>query len=144
MFRCLKPKLVLAALIACGSAMDGYIYAQSDVDLVPRSIVVNSGDCGEQTKALLDEAVITEGKDKLFIFITRLGTGERSRNLVRARLYAPSSYLIESRGIPKSRVITAEGERVRGIGHVELYVGGKLWIIFKMERNKHFVSDCRP
>jgi hypothetical protein len=144
MFRHLKSKFVLAALIACGSAMSSYVYAQSDVNLVPRSVVVNSGDCGEYTKALLDEAVVTEGKDKSFIFITRLGTGERSRKLVRARLYAPSSYLVESRGIPKSRVITAEGERVRGLGHVELYVGGKLWIIFKMERNKNFVSDCRP
>lgn len=143
MSRHLKLKLVTAILIACGSVLGGHTYAQSNLDSPPRVIVNASGDCGESVQMHLDFAVIDEGRDKSFIIITRLGTGERSRKLVQARLYGPSNYLVASLGLPKSRVITAEGERVRGPGRVEVYVGGKFLLLFEMERNKHFVSDCR-
>lgn len=144
MSRRLKPEIVLAALVLCGAVMSDNASAQGGVELASRVVEVNSGDCGEYAKALLDDVIINEGQDKSFIIIARLGTGERSRKLVRERLYAPSNYLVESRGVPKSRVITAEGERVRGLGHVEVYVSGNLRLLFKMERNKNFVSDCRP
>jgi hypothetical protein len=43
---------------------------------------------------------------------------------------------------PKYRIITAEGERVRGLGQLEFYVGGKLHSIFKVRRNKDLVAGC--
>ena len=145
MLRYLKLRFILAALVICGTVMSRDSYAQgNDASSAPRVVAVSSSDCGEYPKALLDDAVMAEGKSESFIIIARLGTGERSRQLIRQRLFAPSNYLMESRGLQKNRVITAEGERVRGLGHVEVYVGGKLRILFKMERNKNFVSDCRP
>ena len=144
MSRRLKPQLVLAALVACGAVMSNNAYAQGGFELAPRVVMVNSGDCGEYAKALLDDVIINEGRDKSFIIIARPGTGERSRKLIQQRLAGLSYYLIESRGIPKGGVILAEGERVRGLGHVEVYVGGNLRLLFKMERNKSFVSDCHP
>ena len=80
------------------------------------------------------------GKDQTVIIIARLGTGETSRKLVGSRLRQVADYL--NRRIPKERIITAEGERVRGLGQLEFYVGGKLHSIFKVQRNRDLVAGC--
>ena len=139
----LKRKITFIAFITCGLMLSGHAYAQSDQP--PEPYVVVGVDCNDEeyVKALLDDAAITAGKDKTIIIIARLGTGERSRKYIRHRLLIASAYLRGERGVPENRIITAEGERVRGLGQVEIYVGGRLHVLFKMKRNKGF-GGCPP
>lgn len=143
MLRYAKLKFLLLTLFAFCWALSSYVYAQSVQPLAPHVAV--GVDCydEEHTKALLDYAVIEAGKDKTIILIARLGTGEHSRKLIWLRLRIASEYLMETRGVSKDRVVTAEGERVRDLGHVEIYVGGRLHVLFKMKRNKGF-GGCPP
>ena len=80
------------------------------------------------------------GKAQTVIIIARLGTGETSRKLVGSRLRQAADYV--NRRIPRGRIITAEGGRVRGLGLLEFYVGGKLHSIFKVKRNRDLVAGC--
>jgi hypothetical protein len=139
----LKREILILASITCGLMVSSHAYAQSDQPQEP--YVVVGVDCNdeEHVKALLDDAAITARKDKAIIIIARLGTGERSRKNIRHRLLITSAYLRDVRGVPRDRIITAEGERVRGLGHVEIYVGGRLNILFKMKRDKGF-GGCAP
>ena len=102
--------------------------------------VVAGVDCNddEQTKAILDHASIDAQKDERIFIIARLGTGESSRSLSRRRLHAPRHYVMKTRGIPENRIIVPEAGRVKGLGQVEVYLGGKLFALFKMKRNRDF------
>jgi hypothetical protein len=143
MFRRLKAVSLFVALIGGCVSLSSHAQAQ---DEQPSGPYVAAGvDCNaeEHAKSLLDHAALNAGEDKSLIIVARLGRGESSRNLIRRRLSAPSKYLVDTRGVSKSRVITAEGERVRGPGQVEVYVGGELRIIFKMKQNRDFGQGPR-
>ena len=96
----------------------------------------------ETTKAELDLVAQTTGRDKTIIVIARLGGGETSRVINRRRLGGLRDYLESVRSFPPDKLITAEGERVRGLGRVELYVGGELLMVFTLNRNKDFWRGC--
>ena len=80
----------------------------------------------EDAQLYLDMAAIEAGKagGGPVIAIARLGDGERSLELNWRRLGFARDYLINRRGWEE--VVTASGERAKGYGRVELYVGGKL------------------
>ena len=99
----------------------------------------------EQNSASLDNMryVAQEGSDRnsLVIAIARLGNGETSRELNRRRLHYLRVHWGDY-GLPAGRLILAEGERVNGYGRVEIYVSGKLFDVFLMERGRDFCVDC--
>jgi len=133
------------AILFCALLLSGHALAQDRKASNPYILGEPGGIDGincETTKSYMDNAVIEAGEDKSIIIIARLGSGEGSSKVVRRRLYTLNGYLVETRGVSKERVITAEGERVRGLGQVEVYVGGKLFIIFKMKRNGDFFNKC--
>ena len=65
----------------------------------------------------------------LVIAIARLGDGEEQKELSRRRLHNVRTYLMEFDRRSPEMIVTAEGERVKGYGRVELYVGGKLFYV---------------
>jgi hypothetical protein len=75
------------------------------------------------------------GQSKVTIVVARLGTGEQSRELNRRRLYTIGSYLI-AMGLPPQRLVTTEGESVRGFGRIEIYVGGELVEVLSVKQCK--------
>jgi hypothetical protein len=136
-------RLALLLTVVIGTS---FLSASGSAQELP--YVVPNVDCHaeEHVKAILDHAYIAQNKDETIFIIARLGTGETSRRLNQRRLYAPSQFLIETRGTPKDKLVAAEGERVKGPGQVELYVNGKLYAVFKMKRHRDFVQSryCRP
>ena len=80
-------------------------------------------DC-ETFAAQLDISIIEwrELKDTRMIFIARLGTGERDRKINRGRHEWLEEYL-QKKGVA---YVFAEGDRVKGLGRMEVYVGGRL------------------
>jgi len=102
---------------------------------------IDGSDCNI-TKADFDLIAQTAGEDGLIIAIARLGKGEFSRNLASRRLQNIGKYLYDVRGMPRERIITAEGERVADLGKVEVYLSGKLFMVFHMKRKKDFFRGC--
>lgn len=78
----------------------------------------------EDFQALLDLAIIDSQnlEGTYMIIITRLGTGETDKRLHRLRHYYVEDYIQER----KVRYVFAAGERVKGFGRFEVYVGGLL------------------
>jgi hypothetical protein len=95
----------------------------------------------ETSKANLDYLAEAAGKDKIIIFIARLGTGERSRTLNRARLRVAREYLQSTRDLPRTRLVIAEGEKLSGQGRMEAYLDNRLFMVFVFERNKNFAKE---
>jgi hypothetical protein len=100
----------------------------------------------EYNISTLSAAHNAAGPKGLIIAIARLGDGEYSREFNRRRLHNVRIYLTEFdwHRTPDT-VITAEGERVRGYGRIELYVNGKLFEVLATKRNRDLlVGSCEP
>ena len=107
--------------------------------------------CAARTAAL-DGIVQKTPADELIIVIAHLGDGDVRPNLNRRRLHNVraywTQYLYEGREgyrrNPKT-IILAEGEKVKGFGQLEFYVGGKLVWVLKVARNADVdFGDCYP
>ena len=90
----------------------------------------------------LDFAVINTRKleGAYLILIARLGSGEVSRTLNQTRLASAEEYVLR-RGADLKYVL-AQGSRVRGLGRIEIYVGGKLAEIMPLRKNAK--GYCTP
>jgi hypothetical protein len=87
----------------------------------------------------LDDAIIKwkDTKGSYLIVISRLGNAERARGLTVSRLGLVKDYLQGH----KVNFVTAEGSRTRGLGQIELYVGGKLLTIISVRKNARTPCD---
>lgn len=136
MIRHSSVRLILVALATCVVA--GVAAGQS-----PKSqdhMTVN-GSNNESAKAELDAVAGSAIEDRLIIMIARLGSGESSSTLNWRRLKTARFYLENTRGVAKQRIVLAQGERVRGLGRVEVYVGCELFRIFTLARNEDFAKE---
>jgi hypothetical protein len=104
---------------------------------------VDGSNC-DTTKAAFDHIAQTVGDEESIIVIGRLGRGELSRELIRRRLRNLQEFIYFTRGISKERVVNAEGKRVAGLGQVDVYIKGRLFMVFRMKRNKDFLTNCEP
>jgi hypothetical protein len=103
----------------------------------------------EENEARLDLILMQIEKQKdpanVLIIIARPGEGEKSLETSRCRLHNAKEYLLirpESPIIPGNKIITALGDRTRGLGRVELYFGGKLMTQLIVGKNGSLCVDC--
>jgi hypothetical protein len=78
----------------------------------------------------------------VIIAIARLGDSENSQELNSRRLHNVRVSLTDNLKIEPRRLIIASGERVRGYGRVEFYLGGKLIGGLLVKRGKDLCVDC--
>jgi hypothetical protein len=111
------------------------VVAQSSAKQEPSSCETNI--------TILSAAHQAAGKD-LLIAIARLGDGERNRELNRRRLHNVGTHISEfANARAPETIVTAEGERVSGLGRVELYAGGKLFYSLLVPRDGDLlVGSC--
>jgi hypothetical protein len=128
--------LTTAVLVCCATSNIG----SPQMLQRPDPIIVD-GSNNETTKAELDLLAEKAGTDRLIILIARLGRKEFSRQLNRQRLRTVSEYLKFTRAISADRLVTAEGEKRNEVGQVEAYVDGKLFMVFRLPRNKNFAPE---
>lgn len=95
----------------------------------------------ESSKAGLDLLAERAGKDKLVIFIARLGKLENSQSLSRRRLQTTLEYLQNTRDFPAERLVSAFGDRISGEGRIEVYLDNQLFMIFLFKRNRNFATE---
>jgi hypothetical protein len=83
----------------------------------------------------LDFAVINTRKleGTYLILVARLGSGEVSRSLNQTRLKSVEQYVLRSGADLK--YVLAQGSRLKGLGRVEVYVGGQLVEIMPLRKN---------
>ena len=140
------PKVRLAAILLIISAPTLVAHAQTaqTPQIYGEPDGLTGADCEGIMMRLDFIAIAAEesGKDQTIIIIAHLGNGESSRALAGGRLRQVADYL--NRLVSRDRIITAEGDRVRGLGHLEFYVGGKLHSVFKIRRNRDLVKGCVP
>jgi hypothetical protein len=101
-----------------------------------------------ETGLAYQDVVINEALEKtkgsgVLIVIARLGDGENSRELIRRRMYNVRQYF-KDRGsrIAPVKVIVAEGERVKGYGRLEYYLGGELYEQLLFRKNGYICHSC--
>jgi hypothetical protein len=98
----------------------------------------------EEHSAFLDvisqDALLGAGKDGVLIAIARLGAGESRKDLNRRRLENVRVYL--RKRLPEGKLVVATGERVNGLGRVEVYLSGKLVESLLANPNKDLCVDC--
>lgn len=146
MSRALNVTLVSIALATSPQALPEPASPQCAQTSETRVIIGVDCHDEEYVKALLDLAAIAAMEEKsAIIIIGRLGGGERRRELTWQRLNVVRGYLVQQRHVSKEQVIVGEGQRVRGLAHVEIYVSGKLTTVFKMKRHRNFGhGGCQP
>jgi len=83
----------------------------------------------------LDFAVVNTRKleGAYLILIARLGTGEFSSSLNQARLSGVEEYV--RRTGSDLKYVLAQGSRIKGLGRIEIYVGGQLAEIMPLRKN---------
>jgi hypothetical protein len=129
-----KLFIILSLVLMLCLGLSNHVGAQNQNPLEPIIATADGGYC-EGTKAILDRFCIEARNDGIIILVARLGNGEVSRKFNRERLQHINYYLNVTRGIPKNRLVLADGERVRGLGRVEIYAEGKLMLVLTVKRN---------
>lgn len=142
-----------SALLAFTSAISLLCFpvgsSKAQVGQFSKPIVIG-GDQGidgrncDSTKSNFDLIAQTAGGEGTIIVIGHLGRGELSRELVQRRLRNLKEFIYFTRGVSKERTVTAEGERVAGLGRIDIYINGKLFMVFRMRRNRDFLTNCEP
>ena len=87
--------------------------------------------------------------DELILVVARPGDGDTKPRLSWRRLHNIRAYwtefLDEDHGRKPETIVLAEGERIKGYGRLEFYVGGKLVEVIKVARNSDVdFSNCYP
>jgi hypothetical protein len=99
----------------------------------------------ESNAALLDNVKAKfsiEKNESVIILIGRIGRNEESLELNRRRLFNVKHYLDSRLGLEASRIITAQGERTKGYGRVEIYVNGALLETLVAATRKDLCVTC--
>ena len=131
-------------LVFCGLTLSGVaVAAQDPAD--DRVHVIGPGFC-QDNEVALDVIAQNTPPDSLIIVIARLGERESRPSLNGRRLHNVRTFWTEFRNKRKPEtIILAEGERVKGYGRLEIYVGGHLTTVLKLKHNWDLlVGNCYP
>ena len=128
-----RLKMLAAGLLCCLTCLD--VIAQENQAKPAESYTspTRPVNCEDVTAYVETAMVMAQeaGEDSYLIIIARLGDGERSRKLNLGRVNTVRAFLRRWRG----KSVVAEGERVKGHGRLEIYVGGKQVFILPLGRN---------
>ena len=133
--------LTLTFLLPFGMAASKL--AQAHVWMSETQVVKSDNSSCEVNSAVLD-ALTQEFRangERIFV-ITRLGRGETSATLNRARLEHAGFYLLNQRSLDPARVTFAVGERVKEEGRLEFYLGSRLALVSLAKRGKVACLTC--
>jgi len=138
---------LIVTVLSLSHVIAAYSAKAQSPHLIPRSTpAIVDADNNETWKTEMSYLSQSIGADEPVILIARLGNGEVSRKLSRQRLQLTRLYLHVGRGLEpplkEENIVVAEGERIRGVGRIEAYVRGKLFMIFIFKRNKNVAPEA--
>jgi hypothetical protein len=107
----------------------------SEVEIVPAT----ARGCQRNTiNAANLQALVSTTNEKAFV-IAHLGTGETNPRLNRRRLNDVKTELALG---DSAKIVFAEGNRIRGPGRIEFYLGSELMSVSMLARNGDFCAAC--
>lgn len=80
--------------------------------------------------------------EPIIVIIARLGDGESSPKLNQQRLAIAKKSLVFPIDYPAKKIVTAQGDKIKGKGQVEFYVNGRFLTAFKVGRKKNLKGRC--
>lgn len=92
--------------------------------------------CEDNASIFDNLLVVSQMQSATIIIIARLGDGETSRKYNEQRLAAVKIGIVLNDRYPAEKIITAQGDRVRGKARVEVYINGQLSDVFKVGRRQ--------
>lgn len=81
-------------------------------------------------------------KGKNIIIISRLGNGEVSNSLHKKRLSSAKKFYIDSWNRPADTIITASGDRVKGLGRLDIFLDGNYLDKILIGKNASLYVNC--
>jgi len=142
----MSAKQAISFLISLLLLFPFYVSAQErSVEVQQREInnrVLNCEMGLQYQEDIIRAAVEQLERGGVLIVVARLGDSENSRELNRRRLYNVREYLRERGRLAADRIVVAEGERVRGYGRLEYYLGGRLFEQLLFRRNGYICHSC--
>lgn len=132
----------LVYLVALAFPFPPGIRPHQDNKADSKVVEVDGRHCEANNSTIHNFANLAMKSDSRLFVIARLGTGETRQRLGHRRLHNVRA-MIESDGpLDPAKLVTAEGERVKGPGRVEFYLGSELVIVATFRRNADFCVDC--
>jgi hypothetical protein len=111
---------------------------EAETEIVPAT----ARGCRRNTSNIANlKALLGTTKERAFV-IAHLGSGETSRDLNRRRLNDIKTEFGQSSSVNPERIIFAEGNKVKGQGRVEFYLGSELMHVTLLARNGDFCALC--
>ncbi len=93
--------------------------------------------------ALVRYSSKTSNTDSFLIVIFRLGDGENFPNLNLKRMETLKSYIQSVDKKQNIKAVFAQGERVKGLGTIEIYMDGKLLYSLPIEKRRNLdITSC--
>ena len=98
---------------------------------------------GEYTSKVLDDLIAGARQTGEPVFVvSRLGKADKTR-YNRRRLHNAVTRLVDYPvALPAEQVVSAIGQRTKGSGRVEFYLGGRLFYVVTFRANRDFIVDC--
>jgi hypothetical protein len=113
-----------------------FLFAQSRQS----PIIMKDTKC-EENAAMLDGTVSGLKEGSSIIAVARLGNSEKSAIYNLRRLKVIKDFISLTKY--SKLLVTAQGERIKGRGRVEIYMNGILGLVFELSRNKKLmVGNC--
>jgi hypothetical protein len=136
--KAMKPLLIVIAM-----ACEAMVIAQHPQPTLPSAeaeiVPATARGCQRNTiNAANLQALVSTTKEKAFV-IAHLGTGETNPRLNRRRLNDVKTELALG---DSPKIVFAEGNRIRGTGRIEFYLGSELMSVSLLARNGDFCATC--
>jgi hypothetical protein len=131
--------IVLAAAIFCSATSMAALAQAPTHD--PTIVQSDANGCelnSVHVDGLIEEAL--RSGERVFV-IARLGSGEAASRINLYRLQDARNYFLV-RNFSLDRIVFAAGERSRGEGRIEFYLGGKLYLVSLAKRNRPVCLTC--
>jgi hypothetical protein len=131
-------KVVVVTMVVCCYSAPAMAQDQHPPDI----IAANTKRCQLNTIYIADLKQVARIKNERVFVIAHLGSGETSSALNRRRLRDIGAEFDEISPMSRDKLILAQGQRLRGRGRVEVYLGSELYFVSYMPRNGAFCSAC--
>ncbi|HMS41706.1 MAG TPA: hypothetical protein PKE69_15855 [Pyrinomonadaceae bacterium] len=129
----LKKIIVLFSICWFGIVANGQTASNEEVGPINES----KGEFCESNNSLIDVLameIVNNPMATVFV-ISRGGIGEKL-SIVNRRLKYTQMVLLKIKKFNERRVVFASGEKVKGEGNVEFYIGSELFLTISMKKNK--------
>ncbi len=130
--------LIILFLISCSVSVASGQNSSAEAEIIP----ADAARCQRNTINVANLKQIARIKNQKVFVIAHLGSKETSLNISRRRLKDIGAEFDQVSPMSRANLILAEGERVKGQGRVDVYLGSEVYFVSYVPVNGTFCSLC--